>query len=399
MGKFQIAGLLLRLAHAARSRSLCSITDFGAIGDNVTDCTSAIQTAISSSACSTVVVPTPGWYLSKSISLVQASNKTMLIQPGAALVLWRNISEYGKGDFLQSAALLQNFTLTGGGSIIGGGATWWPFGKTIFRPRILGASNVSGLAVTNLTFVDSPFWNMGLRGDDILVENMVIVAGAGNCDGYASAPNTDGVNIGGRRITVRNVSVHNGDDCIPVNGQAGGFTDDVRVSNVRCSCGTNGGVVYDNGGRVQNVIFSNMTVNGTNQGAGVKIGSSQNNATGGLVVNVTWEGISITHPRNAALYIDMFGEDVPNCALPSDPARPDWLTAQNVTFRDISATVAEGQIAGCFICAPTRPCEGFLFDGVSVTSAGGGSPGPYKCFNFVDATSTGGSSPVPCGVQ
>lgn len=94
---------------------------------------------------------------------------------------------------------------------------------------------------------------------------MRIIANIDSCDGYAVAPNTDGVNIGGRRITVRRVSVHNGDDCIPVNGQAGGFTDDVRVSDIQCNCGTNGGVVYDNGGRVQNVVFSNMTVNGTNQ--------------------------------------------------------------------------------------------------------------------------------------
>ena len=88
------------------------------------------------------------------------------------------------------------------------------------------------------------------------------------CGGYATAPNTDGVNVGGRRVTIRNLTVHNGDDCIPVNGQRGGFTDDVRVTDVRCACGTNGGVVYDNGGLVQNVIFSGMTVNGTNQVCG-----------------------------------------------------------------------------------------------------------------------------------
>lgn len=97
---------------------------------------------------------------------------------------------------------------------------------------------------------------------------MTILANVDSCDGYAGAPNTDGVNIGGQRIRVRNVFVHNGDDCVPVTsepGPSGGFTDDVYVSNVHCNCGTNGGVIYSNGGLIQNVIFSGMTVNGTNQ--------------------------------------------------------------------------------------------------------------------------------------
>jgi rhamnogalacturonan hydrolase len=137
----------------------CDITDFGAIGNNATDSTVAIQTALSNATCTMVVVP-PGWFLSKSLSLANSSGKTLFIQPDAALVLWRNISEYGKGDFLQSASLLQNFTLTGGGRIVGGGSTWWPYGKSIFRPRIFGASDVAGLTVSNLSFIDSPFWNM-----------------------------------------------------------------------------------------------------------------------------------------------------------------------------------------------------------------------------------------------
>lgn len=139
----------------------CDITAFGAVGDNSTDCTAAIQGALDDTTCTTIVVPAPGQFLSKSISLEQASGKSLVINSGAALVVWRNITSYGKGDFLTAGqGLLRNFSLTGGGSIVGGGAAWWPYGHSIFRPRILGAINVSGLTVSNLTFIDSPFWNM-----------------------------------------------------------------------------------------------------------------------------------------------------------------------------------------------------------------------------------------------
>lgn len=148
-----------------RASQSCNIVDFGAVGDNATDSTLAIQAALSNATCTAVIVPSPGFFVSKSISLALASGKTLVIEPGAALVVWRNISEYGQGDFLTTPGLLINFTLTGGGAIIGGGATWWPYGKSIFRPRILGAYNVSGLIVSNLTFLDSPFWNMSVDGN------------------------------------------------------------------------------------------------------------------------------------------------------------------------------------------------------------------------------------------
>ena len=133
------------------------------------------------------------------------------------------------------------------------------------------------------------------------------------------------------------------------------------------------------------------------QGAGIKIGSSQNNATGGLVVNVTWINVTITQTRHAPLYVDVFGEDVPTCALPPDPVRPGWLTAANISFQNVSAVVASGQAAGCFICSPSSPCKGFQFLGVTAKTSSGVAAAPYKCFNFVDASSAG-SMPVPCGL-
>lgn len=63
----------------------CSVTDFGAKGDNVTEDTSAIQKALNS--CQTVTFPAPGKYLTRSLSLTQ-SNQDVVVQSGATIVCW-----------------------------------------------------------------------------------------------------------------------------------------------------------------------------------------------------------------------------------------------------------------------------------------------------------------------
>ena len=54
-----------------------------------------------------------------------------------------------------------------------------------------------------------------IRGNDLAVSHVNI--SSGNCTGWLSAPNTDGINIGGSHIRVSDCFVHNGDDCIPTN--------------------------------------------------------------------------------------------------------------------------------------------------------------------------------------
>jgi polygalacturonase len=77
--------------------------------------------------------------------------------------------------------------------------------------------------------------------------------------------------VGGVNITVEDSFIHNGDDCVPVNAGAFNVTNNVTVRNVHCECGTNGGVLVGISGLTANVLFTNMTVLGTNQGAGMKV--------------------------------------------------------------------------------------------------------------------------------
>jgi len=335
------------------------------------------------------------------------SGRTLLIESGANLIIWRDPATYSltshnnmflsanSGDGSWTGPLLHDFTLSGGGTILGGGAAWWPRAGPN-RPRTLWIPNGRNITVSNLTFVDSPAWNMGLRGEDMLVENMRLIAGADSCGGFGHAPNTDGVNHGGHRIHIRNVVVHNGDDCLPLTTGNDGSSSDVLLENVHCECGTNGFVIYNQGGTIRDVVAQGITVSSTNQGAGVKLSRPGKDATGGLVQNVTWKDYTIFHPRYAALYVNVFQEDAqPPCELPKNPALPHWLTARDIIFQNVSATVLRGQAAGCCRCTPGMPCNA-VFDGVRVVEDGGRAASPFVCLNFAGKEAGAGSEPHAC---
>lgn len=120
----------------------------------------------------------------------------------------------------------------------------------------------------------------------------------------------------------------------------------------------------------------------------------------GSFVNISWRNISIVNPRYAAMYTNVFQEDsqVKQCFVPVNASRPhDWLSASSFSFSDIRATVnsSAGAYGGCFVCAPTRPCSGFLFHNVVVTDVAATPVGAaYVCDN-VRFTSAD-SSPAPC---
>ena len=403
--------VLLSLGLGARlpSAGSCSILAYGALCDNASDDAPHIQRALDDeAACASVLVPAGRACVSRALNVSRMSGRALVIE--GDLVIWRDPKTYptsaqtnmflsatdGDGSF--TGALLSRFTLGGGGRVLGGGAAWWPSAGSVQRPRILWLPNASDVTVANLTLVDSPAWNVGLRGVRLLVENVRVEAGMGSCGGFALAKNTDGVNIGGQDITVRNLWVHNGDDCVPITTGNEGLTSNVLVDGAHCECGTNGVVIYNQGGTISGVLARNVTVVGTNQGAGVKLARPGRDATGGRVANVTFADYSITRPRFAALYVNVFQEDAkPPCVLPPTPDLRDWLTVQGLRFRTVSATVAAGQAAGCFRCTPGAPCSA-VFDGVEVRQHGaGGAPAKdFVCLNMAGEAGAGGSVPAAC---
>lgn len=404
--------LLSALSALAHGDAVCSVTQppFGALCNNRSDDAPAIQRALDDASCTTVLISAALPCVSRALNLSSMSGRTLLL--ASELAIWRDPQTYSRtahnnmflsatsGDGSWTGPLVSHFTLAGvgaGARIVGNGRAWWPLGKTVNRPRTLWLPNASFVSVANLTLVDSPAWNIGMRGEDLAISNVRIESGMDTCGGYGSAPNTDGFNLGGHRISVSDSFVHNGDDCIPVTTGNEGATSAVRAFNVHCECGTNGGVIYNQGGSISNVTFERMTVRSTNQGAGVKLSEPGRDAAGGLVSSVTWKDYTITLPRYAALYTNVFGEDAQRCALPPSPNLKHWLTVMGASFVNVTATVPRGQGAGCFLFTPGAPGQGYVLDGVQVREEGsGGVAGPYGCFNTQGFSAVGSTAPLPC---
>ena len=408
---------LLTVSAAAELLPSCSVFDFGAKGDNTTEDTAAVAAAIS--ACSTVRFPAPHTFLLRPVKLDAHDNLTLFIEPGATLTAWRDPNTYNHTQSIsallwsdgkrpcgggQCALPLDHFTLTGGGTIDGQGWRWWPFMKTRPRPILLNVYHGTHLRVSNITMLDSPAFHIQVRGSDMEIDHVTIRAGG--CHGWATAPNTDGINIGGQRIWVHDCFVHNGDDCVPTNtGWNNSDTDGVLVERVECECGTNGGVpIIAGAANIKNVLYRDMKVSFSNQGAGAKISEAYDTPSG-VFSNITWRNISVINPRYAAIYTNLFVEDsgggggARTCRVPVNASRPaKWLTAANFTFDGVRATInsTAGAYAGCFVCSPTRPCTGFSFEGVAVEDL---APAPvplppYVCENV--GFTAEGSSPTPC---
>lgn len=158
-----------------------------------------LQEALDDGSCATVLLPAPGRYLSRALNLSLASGKTLLISPGAALVVWPEIASYGAGTphFLSSATSLRGFTLAGGGGdaaaggggrIVGGGAAWWARGSSFKRPHLVYLPDAADVAINGLTLIDSPSWNIGLRGVRLNITHVRVEAGMDSCGGFGVSP-------------------------------------------------------------------------------------------------------------------------------------------------------------------------------------------------------------------
>jgi polygalacturonase len=245
-----LLALLLGPASGAAPSGVCDVTQppYSARCDNATDAAPAIQRALDDPACAAVLIAAPLPCVSRALNLTAMSGRALLIAPGSELAAWRDPRTYSltahnsmflsatDGDGAWTGPHVRGFTLAGGGRIVGGGRAWWPLGESVVRPRTLWLPNCSDILISNLTIVDSPAWNLGLRGNSVTVSSVRVESGHG-CGGYGEAPNTDGVNFGGHGLRVLDLWVRNGDDCIPITTGNDGSTSDVLVQGAHCECG------------------------------------------------------------------------------------------------------------------------------------------------------------------
>jgi len=355
-----------------------SIKDWGAVGDNLTDNTTAIQNTINaanSAGGGKVIVPA-GIFLCGPLQFY--SNLNLQLDSGAVIKLLP-IEKYPGGtitgtDFI-SGSKLHDIAITGKGTIEGQGAPWWPFAKdkNAKRPRMIALKECDKVLIENVTLQNSPMFHMAISGksSNVTVSGVTVRAPASD-DPVNPSHNTDACNVSGKDILIKDCDISTGDD----DFTCGGGTSNVHITN--CTYGYGHGLSigsYTKGG-VSNFLIENCSFNNTE--CGIRIKSDRDR--GGLVQNLTYRNIKMTNVGIPILIYAAYNakeRDFRNLqkitpeiasSYPSAPIGDLTPIYKNITFQNITATTQNGKRAGLIWGLPEAPTSNISFQNVIITA-------------------------------
>jgi polygalacturonase len=356
----QVPNILKRTVPPTFADRDFDIADFGAVGDNSTDCTGAFEKAIS--ACHQAgggkVVVNPGQYLTGAIVL--KSNVNLHLVHGSTIRFTRDTSRYPtvftrwEGVELMNyspfiyAFEQENIALTGKGTIDGNADCehWWPwkgrkdcgwkpggpsqendrnrlfemaeqgipveqrvFGQGHYlRPNFIQPYRCKNVLIEDVTLYNSPMWQIHpVLCTNVTVRGLTISSNGPNTDGCDPESCTD--------VLIENCFFDTGDDCIAVNS---GRNADARRVNVPCrnvivrNCRMqtgHGGVSLGSQctGGISNVFVENCEMGSRDLWFAIRI---KNNAMrGGVVEKIYVRDIDVKAVTTAGVAIDFFYEE------------------------------------------------------------------------------------------
>ena len=230
------------------TNNIINAADYGAVGDNATDNTSAIQNAISAAAAGgstngliggTVNIPA-GIYLCGPLNLANGVN--LRVDAGAILRMLP-ITQYPGGtvnpaNFI-SANNLHDIAISGPGAIDGQGLPWWPYANTngANRPIMIRLNSCNRELIQNITLSNSPMFHISISGSSAANSTVLgVIIRAPSSGANPPSHNTDACDVSGSAILVQNCDISVGDD----NFTCGGNTSDILITN--CIYGNGHGV-------------------------------------------------------------------------------------------------------------------------------------------------------------
>jgi polygalacturonase len=355
-----------------------NIKDYGAVSDNATDNTKAIQNAINAAVNAgggKVVVPS-GTYLSGPIQF--ASNLNLQIETDAILKMLP-IDKYPGGTVdgtpFISGAKLHDIAVSGKGMIDGQGSAWWPLAKTTNakRPRMIAFKDCERVLIEQVKLINSPMFHIAIGGKNSNVTvRYVIIRAPSSTDPVNPSHNTDACDVSGKKILIQNCDVSVGDD----DFTCGGGTSDVLITG--CTYGDGHGVSIGSPtrGGVSNITVENCTF--TNTECGIRIKTDRDR--GGLVQNMTYRNLKMTNVGIPILiYAAYMAKDrqyrnlqniTPEIAetYPSAPVAELTPIYRNISFYNITATVEKGHRAGLIWGLPESVASNITLQNVNITA-------------------------------
>ncbi|KAJ7957023.1 Pectin lyase-like superfamily protein [Quillaja saponaria] len=252
-----------------------------------------------------------GRWLTGSFNLT--SNFTVFLEQGAVILGSQDIKEwpiieplpsYGRGRerlggrhiSLIHGNGLHNVIITGqNGTVDGQGKMWWElwWNRTLVHTRghLLELMNSENILISNLTFLNSPFWTIHpVYCSNVVIKGMTILA-------PLNAPNTDGIDPdSSSNVCIEDCYIESGDDLVAVKSgwdqygitMARPSTNIIvrRVSGTTPTC-SGIGIGSEMSGGISNIKVENLHIR--DSAAGVRIKSD--NGRGGYIANVSINNI------------------------------------------------------------------------------------------------------------
>eukprot|EP00621_Florenciella_sp_RCC1693_P002210 CAMPEP_0182537230 /NCGR_PEP_ID=MMETSP1323-20130603/21562_1 /TAXON_ID=236787 /ORGANISM="Florenciella parvula, Strain RCC1693" /LENGTH=364 /DNA_ID=CAMNT_0024747579 /DNA_START=12 /DNA_END=1106 /DNA_ORIENTATION=- len=204
-------------------------------------------------------------------------------------------------------------------------------------------------------------------------------------DGSLTFPlNTDGFDVAGTNVVIRNVTIRNFDDAVAIKSSDSSdiystCSSNVLVEDIKVDYGlgmTIGSISPDyETPCIENVVFRNVEFSRPFKAVYVKTGTRQYGSAS--VRNITWENLMISEPLWFAVYIGpqqtLFEtEGARGCSLypvtSTDCETNALVTISDLTLRNVHSTGGFNPIPGVLRGNASNPIRGIHFEDVSIKS-------------------------------
>jgi len=268
----------------------------------------------------------------------------------------------------------EHVTISGAGTIDGGGAPWWDafHAGTLDRPRptLVGLHRCRRVVVRDVALRDSPAWTIHpLLCEDVSIRDVSIL-------NPPDSPNTDGIDPEScRNVRISGCHVDVGDDCIVLKAGTEATAERVACENVTVVGCTlvhgHGGVVIGSemSGDVRNVVIADCVFQGTDRGIRLK----SRRGRGGVVEdvrvsNVVMDDVGCPFVVNAHYFCGPGGREPVVSERAPQPLGPATPTFRRISLAHVSARRVRGA-AGFVLGLAERPVAELVLDDVSVSFA------------------------------
>ncbi|KAF9600166.1 hypothetical protein IFM89_004990 [Coptis chinensis] len=345
-----------------------SITEFGAVGDGATLNTKAFQNAIfylqsfADKGGAQLFVPAGRW-LTGSFELI--SHLTLLLDKKAVILGSENSSHwpvddplpsYGRGRELPGGrhrSLIHGHNLTDviitgdNGTIDGQGSVWWNWFRNqslnYTRPHLVEMRNSTGVVISNLTFLNSPFWTIHpVYCSRVLVQNVTILA-------PLDSPNTDGIDPDSSDdVCIEDCYISTGDDIIAIKSGWDEYgisyarpSSNITIRRVAGVAGLGAGLAIGSemSGGVSIVHAEDLQFFNSSNGIRIKTAPGR----GGYIRNVYISNVTMTDVKIAIRITGQYGEHPDEFYDPNALPIVDMITIKDVVGTNIGrAGLLEG---------------------------------------------------------